>query len=55
MSNWSLLVQTKEVLFRMETIPEEDNAQGKRDYNIFEGRKGSSWSLHNGNWYIVSV
>lgn len=38
-----------EVLFRMETIPEDDNAQDKRDYNIFEGL------LHNGNWYIVSV
>lgn len=41
----------------METIPEGNNVQGKRDYDIFEGRKGSCWSLlaHNGTLYTVSA
>lgn len=39
----------------METIPEEENTQNKRNYNISEGRKASYWPAHNGTWFIVSV
>lgn len=38
----------------METIPEDDNAHGKRDHNFSEGRIRSYWSLYNGTWYTVS-
>lgn len=38
----------------METISEDDNAHGKRDYNFSEGRIRSYWSLYNGTWYTVS-